>query len=386
LQFRTHLLLVHDSLIPNITPALDPRFRPAEVCLLAAPETLPEAQRLTRLLRDTGIAVSEWPVSDPWDISHLKERVQSFVATRGGNGIVLNASGGTLPMSLAAYEVFRSVDQPVYYVHPENDHVVWLHAKEQESFALADRIRLPAFLAAQDLRLASVVRQGISEQLRGLTATLVKEVKKFEAPLTVLNWYAAATARRDSLTSPPLKTEQLQRAEMAELLQLFSSHDLLQVDAQQRLDFASDAARFYANGGWLEEHVFGIISRLRQELPMIQDLGRSLIVEWDEEGSSVKNEIDVAFLANNRLYLIECKTKRFDDDQSPESQVATTLYKLDTLRNHLGGVEAKAMLVSYRGIGMHARERAMELGIEICEGVDLGHLQPLLIQWIGNAG
>lgn len=383
--FRTHLLLVHDSLIPNITPSLDPRFRPGEVCLLAAPAMHAETARLTRLLRDTGIDVSEWPIADPWDIEHVRERVSSFVAERRDEGIVLNVSGGTLPMSLAAYEVFRSTDQPVYYVHPTNDHLVWLHPNKQKAFDLADRIRLPAFLAAHDLRLTSVVRQGITEQLRTLTATLVAQVERFAGPLATLNWYAAAAARRDSLLSPPVSTEHLQRLDLAELLDLFAGNGVLQVDAQQRLVFADNAARFYANGGWLEEHVFGIISQLRREQPTIQDLGRSLIVEWDEEGSSVKNEIDVAFLANNRLYLIECKTKRFDVDQSPEAASAATLYKLDTLRNHLGGDEARAMLVSYRGIGTHARARAMELGIEVCEGDNLGYLASRLTRLIGNA-
>lgn len=381
--FRTHLLLVHDSLIPNITPSLDPRFRPGEVCLLAAPAMHAETNRLTRLLRDTGIAVSEWPISDPWDIEHVRERVLAFVDHRLGEGIVLNVSGGTLPMSLAAYEVFRSADQPVYYVHPTNDHIVWLHPNERKAFDLADRIRLPAFLAAHDLRMTNVVRQGITEQLRTLTATLVEEVERFAGPLATLNWYAAAASRRDSLLSPPVSTEHLQRPDLAELLNLFANNGVLQVDAQQRLVFASDAARFYANGGWLEEHVFGVISRLRREIPTIQDLGRSLTVEWDEEGSPVKNEIDVVFLANNRLYLIECKTKRFDTDQSPESQSAATLYKLETLRTHLGGDEARAMLVSYRGIGTHARERARELDIEVCEGGGLGNLVRLLSGWIG---
>ena len=375
MQDSAHLMIVDEDLIFNITPALDPRFRPKEVCLLVAPLLSEEAQRLTRLLQPTGIKVTRWEVSDPWDIAHVRERVHAFIQQRQGDEIMLNASGGTKLMGLGAYEAFRSADRPVYYVHPESDHVVWLHPQSRPSFNLADRIKLPAFLAAQDLRLVQVVRQGVSERLRNLTTYLASHTPQFEGPLAVLNWYASVTK---GLTSPPVKTQHIRQEGIARLLELFASQGLLEVDPKQRLVFPDEDARFYVNGGWLEEHVFGVLSQLRREIPTIQDLGRSLIVEWDEQSSPVTNEIDVAFLANNRFYLVECKTKRFDDSKSADSQLSGTLYKLDTLRSHLGGVDARAVLVSYREIGEHARLRASEMGIPICDGGQLSRLDSVL--------
>jgi len=385
LQISTHLFLVHDELIPNITPALDPRFRPSEVCLLVAPQMLDEAGRLRRLLRDSGIRVSEWALSDPWDIDHVRERVRAFVVGREDRDIALNATGGTRPMGLAAYEVFREIDRPVYYIHPESDQVVWLHPHAREPFDLADRIRLPAFLSAHDLRLVSVVKQGIAERLRNLTATLVSKADVLAGSLSILNWYASMTSNSGKFVSPPVTTAHLRDAKVAEMIQLFSSHGLLEVDARQRLVFKDEAARFYVNGGWLEEHVFAVIRQLRQELPTIQDVGRSLIVEWDDQGSPVKNEIDVAFLANNRLYLIECKTKRFDGGGSPEADAASTLYKLDTLRSHFGGDEARAMLVSYRTLGESIRMRADEIGIQLCFGQSLSQLSNHFKAWSSSS-
>jgi len=330
------------------------------------------------------VRVEHWPLANALDIEIIRERVLAFVAKREGDNIALNASGGSRPMSLAAHEIYRLAEKPIYYVHPETDHVVWLHPREWPSFGLADRIKLPAFFAAHDLRLSGVAREGIPEGLSGLTATLVNKVSRYSHAISVLNYYAALATERAGLTSPPLKTEQMQRDDVCELLGLFTEHGLMRVDPDCRLIFPDEDARFYVNGGWLEEHIFGVVNELRLRIPTIQDLGRKLVVEWDVQGSPVTNELDVAFLADNRLHLIECKTKRFDSNQSPEAQVAATLYKLDTLRDYMGGNDARAMLVSYRNLGNPPRLRASEFDIIICDGQGIQRLESVLAKWIGK--
>jgi hypothetical protein len=380
IKVHTHLFLVSDDLIPNITPALDPRFRPCSVCLLCSPDTTEQTGRLEFLLKQSGVAVSRWNIQDGWDIAHIRERVLEFVAGHANEELALNVSGGTKPMSLAAYEVFRTLEKPVYYVHPARDHVVWLHPRERESFDLADRIKLPAFLTAHGMRLVSSRKEEIPEQLRTLTATLVKEVGRFAKLLGILNWLAAASEAR--LVSPKLETDLLQDPVMQELLSLFSSSGLLEVDSSFRLTFPDEQSRFYTNGGWLEEHLFSELYNLRVEIPIIQDLARNVLIEWDLHKSPVKNELDVVFLANNRLYIIECKTRKFDTNGNSDSDAASVLYKLDTLRDYLGGTEAQAMLVTYRNIPEIQKKRAEEFGVRVCEGDSLFNLKQVLGEWM----
>lgn len=383
-SIRTHLVLVHDQLIPNIIPALDERFRPCRVCLLHSPHFQSQADRLCVILQDSGVGVERWHLDDPWDLDHIRQRVSDFVTDPGHGEISLNISGGTIPMSLAAFEVFRAAQQSIYYVHPERDHVVWLTPRDTPSFDLADRIRLPAFLRARDFRLIDLKRQGIAEGLRDMTALLVRKISTLAPSLSVLNWYAAAAGERNGLTSPVIHNKHLQSPEFLQLIELFSAQHLLRVTAEQRIVFSDPQARFYVNGGWLEEHVFGVVSRLRRELPTIQDLARNVEIEWDDQGSAVSNELDVVFLADNRLYLIECKTKKFEKDPSAESNLAETLYKLYTLCQSLGGKNGRAMLVSYTGLKKPHRQRAEELGIEVCEGDNIRNLDRLINKWIGG--
>jgi len=383
-KIHTHLFLVSDQLILNFTPVLDPHFCPKEVYLLASATMRSQTERLTRMLREKGLRVNQWPVDDSWNIQHLRERVLEFLVEHDGNEVALNSSGGTRPMSLAAYEVFRYANKPIYYVNPDNDHVVWLHPYDRGFFDLADRIRLPAYLATQDLRLVSTVRRGVNEHLQELTATLVRLVDRYSSPLAILNWYAAAASERNGMASPPLNPKHQKLSEFQELLNVFETHGVMHLDSRQRLIFADAAARFYVNGGWLEEHAFGEISKLRRELTTIQDLARNIVIEWDEKESPVKNELDVAFLANNQLYLIECKTKKFQKKPSFDSDIASSLYKLNTLRESFGGDRGKAMLVSYRVLKKSARQRATELGIEVCDGGDINMLRSRVREWVAR--
>jgi hypothetical protein len=375
MHFDTHLFLVNDDLIPNITPVLDPIFRPKQVYLMSSSATHTHSNRLKKILMSNGVAVHEWFVNDAWDIEHIRDRVLELISDFDGKIIALNATGGSKPMSLAAYEVFRSFDKPIYCVHPETDNVVWMLPRDRKSFDLADRIKLPLFFTAHDLRIVSSKSGAISQKLRELTSLLVSNTGKFSRILSILNYFASES--EGTLLSPVQRDEHLKDQDLQETIKRLADLGLLSVDSKFRLRFMSEEARFFVNGGWLEEHVFSVLGGLSS----IQDLARNVDFVWDEKESPVKNEIDVVFLADNRLYLIECKTKNFECKQSDADEV---LYKLDTLRDYIGGKEARAMFISYNRIPAIHKKRAEELGIRICEGNAIGNIDVILKGWIGK--
>ncbi|MDD2661384.1 MAG: DUF1887 family CARF protein [Methylococcales bacterium] len=91
----------------------------------------------------------------------------------------------------------------------------------------------------------------------------------------------------------------------------------------------------------------------------------------------VKNEIDIGLIKANRLHLIECKTKKFE-------QSADVLYKLDSLRDLMGGLQGRAMLVSFNHLDKSSRARAQELNIKLCCQTGLRNLQHHLQSWLTN--
>jgi hypothetical protein len=378
----SHVYLVSSQATPNVTPALDPEIAPQRVILVVSPDMAAQADALEKVYAPRGIAVERWPVNNPWDIEHLRQRFLELAVREDGRAPVLNVTGGTKPMAIAAYEVFRAAGWPIFYIHPELDRLVWMHPAHLPPRELANRIRLDAFLTAHG---ADPVERpaafGMPERLQTLAEALIGEVERYRNALRLLNW--AAGSAEGSLISPNLSAEQLRRDDVRDLLDWFEAEKLLKRRGE-RLHFASPEARFFVNGGWLEQYVYAVVQAVRREGPGIQDVSRGLEVSRQVGKERVRNELDVAFLAENRLYVIECKTRRFSEEPDTGGMGAEALYKLETIANVLGGLQARAMLASYQPLDPAVRRRAEDYRILTCSGAELQNLKARLRRWIGG--
>ncbi len=380
----THLCLVSAQPTPNLTPLLDPGLAPRRVILLVSPDMSRRADWLEAVLKPRGIAVERWPIEDAWDVEHIQLRVLELLERESElivpRAIALNATGGTKPMSIAAYEAFRAYDLPIFYVHPERDRLIWLHPADRPAVDIANRVRLDAFLAAHGARVEASVADPIAAPRRDLNNWLIAKVHRLARPLGTLNWLA--NSAEGSLVSRPLEPNQLHDPELGELIDRFAEVGLLRWDGT-RLHFRDEDARFAVNGGWLEEHVFTVLADLKREDRRIQDLARAVdITRRDARDHQVKNELDVAALVENRLYLLECKTRGWREDGPIDGPGAEALYRLDTLADLLGGLQARAMLVSYLDLPAHTLRRAADLRIGVCAGARLPELRQRLVEWV----
>jgi hypothetical protein len=380
---RIHLLLVSAQPTPNLTPVLDPSLRPERVVLLVSPDMVKRADWLEAVLRPRGVGVTRWPIADAWDLEPIQYRVLELLDAEAeavaAGAMALNVTGGTKPMALAAFDAFREYGLPIYYIHPERDRLIWMHPSRRPALDLANRLRLDDVLAAHGARLISRVDSAVPASLRRLTDALVSENVRNEQSLATLNWLA--NAAEGSLVTPALDRRQMQDADLSALIRRFADAGLLQIDGE-RLRFPDEAARFFVNGGWLEAHCYGLLRGLRGELAQIQDLARSVeLIRETDRGDAVPNELDCACLAENRLYIMECKTRRWGkgDAYGPG---ADALYRLDTLKPLLGGLQARALLVSYRALPPNVLRRASDLRIGVCAGSRLPELGAVLRDWI----
>ena len=379
----THLCLVSAQATPNLTPALDPATAPRRVILLVSPDMQRRAEWLAAVLKPRGIRCESWPIADAWDLEQVQHRVLELlereVALIAPKAMALNATGGTKPMSIAAYEAFRAYDLPIFYVHPERDRLIWMYPQGKDPVDLDNRLRLDAFLVAHGARVVGGLVTPIPRIRRELAQWLVAGVRANARALGTLNWLAMEAEQ--TLVSPELDPGQRQDERLQALIDRFAQAGLLQVSGG-RLRFEGEMARFFVNGGWLEEHVFATLQELRPRVPAIQDLARSLdIVRETQRGEAVPNEIDVACLAENRLYLVECKTRAWRGKDAGAAG-ADALYRLDTLTDLLGGLQASAMLVSYRDLPPRVLKRAADLRVRVCAGARLSELAAELAAWL----
>lgn len=380
MRYDTQVMLVSHQPTPNLTPALDPELQPRRVIMLVSPDMRQRAEWLTDVLRPRGIHLESVPIPDAHAVHDLRQRLQALARKETG-AIALNLTGGTKLMSIAAYEAFHAQGHAIFYVHPEHDRLIWLHPDDRPAYDLANRIRLDAFFRAHGARLEGrPSAYGCPEAYRQLGHSLIQNLHRYARALATLN-YAASTAEQAGSLTYTDQTGTLCGPELREMINRFEAAGILRAEPRT-LHFANPAARFFANGGWLEHYVYALVQDLRRQYPTIQDLGRSLEVTRRSGEREVRNELDVVYLADNRLHVIECKTRRFPAEGKTGGAGAAALYKLETLGQLLGGIQARRILVSYQPLKAPIRDRARDLRIETCAHTELPQLRDKLQRWL----
>lgn len=365
-----HVCLVSEQATPNFIPVLDSRFRPREVVLVVSPQMRERARWLRQVLVRRVARVTEHAIEDAWDIPRVQEALLDLVARREGQDLALNVTGGTKPMAIAAQEVFHAGKLPIFYVHPARNQIVPL-SEGDLPFAIEERVGLVDFLAIHGFRELSRDRRELADSHARFAEEFVKEVERFGQPLRTLNWLAACA--RDTLRTP--LGRHAGDGRLGELLDKLDRYDIGRIEKGE-LIFPDETARFFANGGWLELHIAAVLGRCAEQVG-VQEIARSLFVE---SAGGATNEIDVAFLAHNRLFLVECKTKRLagPDVDGPGAE---SLYKLDSL-TALGGLNTRGMLASYQQLRPADRQRATDLRILVVESGQLRNLADHLRKWV----
>jgi hypothetical protein len=111
--------LVGEQPIPNLLPIRE--FQPDKVILVFSERTKKVSDNLKNLF---GKRQTEFlKVSNPYDIIGCENELQEFLKSKFSDAkeseFAFNLTGGTKPMSLAAYNLARRMNAPVIYLQSE---------------------------------------------------------------------------------------------------------------------------------------------------------------------------------------------------------------------------------------------------------------------------
>jgi len=376
---QTHIYLVSDEPTANISPAIDHSIRPDKIILMTSPEMQQYARWLKSVLQDnTDLVVVIKPLDDAWDFMRIREQLLQVIADHADGSLSLNVSCGTRPMTLAAFEVFREAHLPIFFVRSRQDQLIWAYP-DKSTHNLADKIKLKPFLQAHGTAVESWGSHKTNPAWIKLGHQLIDHIDLYSKHIATINYHAQRDEGR--LISSTLHDKSLAQQHFVDLLALFEKAGVFKV-TDNHLVFANESSRFFANGGWLEQIVFSEIQALAAKESSIQDIAQSLEVLREGQSKPVRNELDVVTLCNNKLYIIECKTKRFKSIKHADSPGAETLYKIDTLQDVFGGLNASGMLISYLKFSDYDMSRANDLGIAVCQHSELQNLSKTLRTWM----
>ncbi|PIE41916.1 MAG: hypothetical protein CSA49_01145 [Gammaproteobacteria bacterium] len=307
------------------------------------------------------------------DFYRLYETITDLNADR----ICLNLSTGDRLNAMRLLQWALKEDIHAYLIDDE-DQQQWLNPSNLPATQIHDLANLKEYFRVHQIEL---VKHGMGMRITDELKRLVEQwIIDFDniGPYRHLN-RLASSAKPDHpgsiSTSYTSKIDQhWQQSQSSILLTDLADHQLLTCH-NDSITFANGNIRFFCNGGWLELFVYHQLCKLKRSINELQDVRLGLEVLYPAQ---IKNELDVVFLANNQLYIIEVKTSYLSRDTNAANQL---IYKLEALSEALGN-EVKGMLVSLSELPHHSIKRAGLYDIEVVAGQEIKNLPSRLIQWM----
>ena len=385
-KYDVHFCLISDQAAPSLLPILDPDFKPKEAVLLVSDKMKSNAEALEKVFKEKNIKVTLVRIENIYDFQEMENCFIELIDKFDGKDIALNVTGGTKLMAIVAQNTFAMGGKPIFYVDSDNNQILFISRDEKgqsiPNKMLNCQIDLKTYLSAYGMVYKSTKQPLASEQLITNLEPFIKQYDKYKDDIPLLNSYAAESQK--SGFKVDFKHHKVKS--FVTLLEELHHKNLLDFD-RHRIDFRDTVHKDLLNGVWLEEITYKAIENIKS----IQDKALSLEVgnsSYDQskhqyalKNQGNQNEFDIAFMAKNRLHIIECKTQLMNKEGGIKSE--EILYKLEALKNY-GGLMTKKCLVSYFEVPESVKNRAKELHIEIIQGKDLQRLRTKIQEWIGK--
>jgi hypothetical protein len=349
-KFKTHICLVNENAMENILPLLDPNIAPEQVILCYSPSHKKDAEMQRDFCLSKGLAVEMLALSQKHQLACLQE---SFLQVHvKPSECALNLSCGSKLMCLAAYEF---LDDEIFRFCVEKDHLYPISDPGTfDYYDLDNQIKLEDYFALHGWEVQSLVRTKtvLHDELMD---ELFERVHDFEKAIGLLN-KLANDADDDGVLNMRHRRK-FNESQLELMGKLYATNLLSYYDANS-VTFVDQEAVDFCRGFWIEDAAYLAMKKLK-----VQDCAISVEIR-NEQG--IKNEIDAAFLHENQLYLMECKTAHL----AREGKGTQTLYKMDTLVDY-AGLHTKGILASYRPLEDFDLRRAQDLNISIIQGTAL---------------
>jgi len=269
---------------------------------------------------------------------------------------IVNITGGTKPMSIGTYEFFKEKNAKILYV-PIVGQSRAIDFANGSFLQLGYRLKVKEFLSgygfdyfkkdesilegeerATSLFLLAVILSGnidIAHEIMKDLDVRIKDVYGGDLEK------ARSKARSKGISLVDLEIQN------QTIRDLISRYFNLKVDGGKLNGLLNHHAVQFLTGGWLEVFIWGIISKYSHKLSIFDvRLGihprKKLDLDKGKQEREVKNDWDIAFMYNQSLRFIECKT----GDQNHDPSGNETLYKIEAIKKQLGALNIKSYLAT----------------------------------------
>lgn len=330
---KVMICLTSAQTMANIIPIK--HFNPDTVAIIKTPEYENAAVNLAKFCKKKSIYFYEADPVGAYDIEQLKSAVKGILERYANAEIILNITGGTKLMAIAAFQsVFASVD--VVYCNTDGGKIIYLSPEYKEVEIKAD-LSISDYLESFGYKILSTESIERIENfssfydwiLAGNYGVFIKGVEFFRKKIS-------DSHPKWSVSNGGLR-----------LTKEFDKYYL------ENLEFGK--IRFenlnFITGGWFEDYCYRVVKDAVSSEILI---GVKISSKQD-----VHNEIDIMFIKDYKLYLVSCKAGKFDKKD---------IYEIQTMKDLAGGTFGKAYFLYADKIAPAVAQRAKELRITISRG------------------
>jgi len=371
--------LVSEQTIPNILAIH--HFKPDELLFITTDEMQKKRkiEAIINTLRELRLnyeGKSNILVVQEDSILDCHRKIDKWIENREDSEFVVNLTGGTKIMSIAAYEYFKDYSSKMIYIPiPKNEFIIPFPKKSPgKPTELTLRLSVIQYLTAYGLDIVNRAR------LRGYEEDAIQRKKlsewiiaNYEDLHNILVWLSGNL--RSHRDEKELNFEgSFQNANNNEVKLLDNLH--LAHDGKFVSKRLTRSEMRYLTGGWLEEFCFNNVLEFVNR--GIDDVAIGLKLK-NAQGRD--NEFDVMFTKENALYFVECKSLDQHDDKD-----LNVLYKIAALQKEFG-LKVKSFLVTTspyilknNEIRQSVKARAEQFNTEIIPPAEVRNFRKYLTQ------
>lgn len=395
---HVHINLVSNQLLPNLIPALGDNACTHVILVLGDHTLKARSEALADMYRDRDIEVTLFEGRSSHDVAALKQQARDVIDRLSTEFAdmrwILNATGGTKPMSLTFTNAFNQYNiMAKAHAEPGQDPnwalIIYTDSQNKAIPILNDEdglqlpplpyqsvLNLDQLLEANGFMMTDAIDASNDDAVvarEALSRFLAKHYSKEKNPqmLGQLQFHAGEAAK----DYPNTATQILSHAPFntwAKLYQRLADEGLIEwSEGEQEITFTSYEACRYLAGMWLEELTYLLAKGAGFEEVMMNVEGvwgdrhdRANFLTENTASKGKNNEFDVLVRHNNQLLTIECKAVNW---QSKYTNSQDVTHKLDNLSRKLGGVYGQSLLVSVYACPDAMRTRANDVNIALCE-------------------
>ena len=347
----------------NILPLESDQINPDLIYVAITKNMHEQGKNLIAELKAIGKKVEPLKIENEQSLQCLIAQYETWLLAHQNDDIIVNLTGGTKPMSIAAYQVFSGYGFRCFYQNLDPNQLVWLDDESAIS-DIGSKISLERYLKSYQFDV--IKKQKLNEvdkNYKKYAQFLYIELCKAGRYEQICQLISKLNAHAAKPKLSELKPFSLNDFEEAFLTHLSHETGLFKLKAQT-IEWDSEQDRAFIAGGWIECLTANFLTGEEY-----RDISLSVEIAKGTQRIKAKTyqEIDVMAMQQQKLVMIECKTVNWKSEKNRTSKASDAIYKLSALGD-IGGLNSKPIFVSLYDLPDAAKTRAAEHGIHIVAG------------------